>query len=162
MKTHAAAAVIALLVAGAACREQEPPPPPNPDVEAASALVNQLFDAMAANDSASAAAVFHPAARIIQAVDDRIMFRSTHGLVQMIASTEERHEEIVWDLDINVDGNLGQAWAKYAFYRNGAFSHCGSNALSLFKGRNGWQITQLADTRRTEDCWYPPGREPTG
>ena len=154
-------AFVALLVACAGCQDREPPPPPNPEIEAVSAVVHQLSDAMAANDSVSAAAAFHSAARIARVGDGRVTFRSTSSLLQMIASTEERHEEPMWDLVVNVDGNLAQAWAKYAFYRDGVFSHCGSDAFSFAKGRNGWQITQLTDTRRTEDCWHPPGREQT-
>ena len=169
MKTTARAAslvrriaVVALLAAGAGCQDGGPAPPSNPDTEAVSAVVQQLSDAMAANDSASAAVAFHSAARIAQVGDGRIAWRSTGGLLQTIASTDERHEEPMWDLVVNADGKLAQAWAKYAFYRDGAFSHCGTDAFSLFKGPNGWQITQLSYTRRTEECWYPPGREPTG
>lgn len=155
-------AVVALLAAGAGCQDGEPPPPSNADTEAVSAVVQQLSDAMAANDSVSAAATFHSAARIALVGDGRITWRSTGGLLQMIASTDESQEEPMWDLVVNVDGNLAQAWAKYAFYRDGVLSHCGTDAFSLFKGPNGWQITQLSYTRRTEECWYPPGREPTG
>ena len=169
MKTTARAAsparriaVVALLVAGGACQDGEPPPPSNPDIEAVSAVVQQLSDAMAANDSVSAAAAFHSAARIALVGDGKITWRSTGGLLQMIASTDERHEEPMWDLVVNADGNLAQAWVRYAFYRDGVFSHCGTDAFSLFKSGNGWQITQLSYTRRTEECWYPPGREPTG
>ena len=99
--------------------------------------MQQLFDAMAANDSASAAAVFHPAARITRASDQRMTFRSAHGLTQMIASTDEQHEELIWDLVVNVDGTLAQAWAKYAFYRDGAFLALRFERLLALQGPKG-------------------------
>ena len=86
MKTTARAAsparwiaVVALLAAGAACQDGGPPPSSSPDIEAVSAVVQQLSDAMAANDSVSAAATFHSAARIALVGDGKITWRSTGG-----------------------------------------------------------------------------------
>lgn len=154
-------ATTALLLA-AACQDAEPPPP-DPEEEAVMAVLQQLFDAMRTGDSTLAAATFHPAARVGRAGDTGISFRSTQGLLEMIAgSGDEVYDEPIWDSVVNIDGRLAQVWTKYAFYIGDTFSHCGTDAFELYMGRNGWTITQLVDTRRTEDCWYPPGREPEG
>ena len=162
--TSARASVVltACLLLATAC-EQAEPPAPNPEEEAVVAIVQQLFAAMRTNDSTMAATTFHPAARVGHAGENGISFRSPQGLIQMIAGPkDELYEEPIWDWVVNIDGRLAQMWTKYAFYTGDTFSHCGTDAFELYKGRNGWKITQLVDTRRTEDCWYPPGREPKG
>ncbi len=164
MKTSAPATLAATtaLFLATGCQDAEPPAP-DPEEEAVVAVVQQLFEAMRTNDSTMAANTFHPAARVGRAGDNGISFGHPQGLIGMIAAPkEEVYDEPIWDWVVNVDGRLAQMWTKYAFYMGDTFSHCGSDAFELYKGRNGWQITQLVDTRRTEDCWYPPGREPEG
>ena len=159
---RASAVLTAGLLLATAC-EQPEPPAPDPEEEAVVAVVQQLFEAMRTNDSAMAVATFHPAARVGHAGENSISFGSPQRLVEMISSPgDEVHEEPIWDWVVNVDGRLAQMWTRYAFYIGDTFSHCGTDAFELYKGRNGWKITQLVDTRRTEDCWYPPGREPEG
>ena len=164
MKISAIATLVATtaILLAAACQEAEPPPP-DPELEAVVAVVQQLFEAMRTNDSIMAASTFHPAARVGHAGESGISFRSPQGLVGMIANPQDDvYEEPIWDWVVSVDGRLAQMWTKYAFYTGDTFSRCGTDAFELYKGRNGWKITQLVDTRRTEDCWYPPGREPEG
>jgi len=61
-------------------------------------------------------------------------------------------EERLHQFQISVDGAMAQAWVDYSFWLDGTFSHCGVDAFALFKSDQGWQITYLADTRRTADC----------
>jgi hypothetical protein len=49
-----------------------------------------------------------------------------------------------------VDGPLATAWMDYTFHVGERFSHCGVNAFQLFRSDDGWQIIQIADTRRSE------------
>ena len=86
---------------------------------------------------------------------------SAEGWLKSIARPrEEMMDEQIWDLEIEVDGRLATAWMKYAFFLGREFSHCGVNAMMLFKDADGWKIFALADTSRRdrEDCWMPPGR----
>jgi hypothetical protein len=50
---------------------------------------------------------------------------------------------------------LAQAWCDYAFYVDKSYSHCGVDAFQLFKGKDGWKIFHLADTRRKTGCTIP-------
>lgn len=139
----------------------EAAPGAHPDEAAVVAVVEQLFEAMRTGDAEMAAAVFHPDARLGRAGDDGISFSPVDGFVQMIGNPrDEVYDEPIWDWVVNVDGRLAQMWTKYAFYRDDTFSHCGTDAFELYKSDAGWQVTQLVDTSRREDCWYPPGREP--
>lgn len=135
---------------------------PAAEEDAVVAVVQRLFDAMNANDGEMAASVFHPEARLGRANDDGISFSSADGIVSAIGRDKDQvWEEPIWDWAVHVDGRLAQMWTKYAFYLDGEFSHCGTDAFELYKTPDaGWQVTQLVDTSRTEDCWYPPGREP--
>lgn len=138
-----------------------PEPQPHPEEAAVVAVVEQLFEAMRTNDGEMAAAVFHPEARLGRATDEGISFGPVDGFVQTIGRPKEQvWDEPIWDWTVHVDGRLAQMWTKYAFYLDDSFSHCGSDAFELYKSDAGWQVTQLVDTNRQEDCWYPPGREP--
>lgn len=163
----AAGATVLAVVACTACirkvdmPEAEKEPPLTEDEAAVVATVESLFEAMRTNDGELAASVFHPDARLGRATGEGIGFGPVEGFVEAVGRPkEEVWDEPIWDWVVNVDGRLAQMWTKYAFYRGDVFSHCGSDAFELYRTDSGWQITQLVDTYRAEDCWHPPGREP--
>ena len=138
-------------------------PAPHPEEAAVVAAVEQLFEAMRTGDSDMAAAVFHPDARLGRAGEDGISFNPATGFIEAIGRPREQvWDEPVWDWTVQIDGRLAQMWTRYAFYLDDAFSHCGWEGFQLYKADSGWQITQLIDTRHTENCFHPPGREPAG
>lgn len=158
-------AIVAVLIAGACTPESEAPEPadeaPHPEEAAVVAAVEQLFEAMRTGDSEMARAVMHPEARLGRADDDGIGFSSADGFIEMIGRPREVvYDEPIWDWTVEIDGRLAHMWTKYAFYLGEEFSHCGEESFQLYKSDTGWQITQLIDTMRREDCHYPPGREP--
>lgn len=61
-------------------------------------------------------------------------------------------EEKLLDFNIQVDGNMANAWTPYQFWYNGNFSHCGVNSFQLIKEDDVWKIIYLVDTRRREGC----------
>lgn len=76
-------------------------------------------------------------------------------LVAMGTPRKDVYSEPIWDVKIDIDGNMAQVWAKYAFYLNKDFHHCGVDAFQLFKDADGWKIFQLSDTRQTDGCNVP-------
>ncbi|NNF27462.1 MAG: hypothetical protein HKN73_09600 [Gemmatimonadetes bacterium] len=124
------------------------------------AAVERLFEAMRTNDGDLAASVFHPEARLGRATEDGIGFSGVDGFVERIGQPKDQvWDEPIWDWEVQVEGRLGQMWTKYAFYLGETFSHCGIDAIQLYRSDDaGWQITQLVDTSRQDDCWFPPGR----
>ena len=131
------------------------------DEEAVVAAVESLFEAMRTSDSTLARSAFHPTARLGRATEEGIAFNGVDGFIGAIGREKaEVWDEPIWDWTVSVDGRLAQMWTKYAFYLGDTFSHCGVDALELYKSATGWQITQLVDTSREEDCWLPPGRAP--
>lgn len=57
----------------------------------------------------------------------------------------------------SVEGWISSIWAPYTFYLDGSVRHCGINSIELLHDADGWKVTQLSDTRRTENCPDPLG-----
>ena len=64
--------------------------------------------------------------------------------------------EEFWNFKVQQDGGFATAWCDYAFYLDNTFSHCGVDAFHLYKGKDGWKVFHLADTRRKDGCDIPP------
>jgi hypothetical protein len=127
------------------------------------AVVEAMFDAMRAGDSAAMRAVLHPSATgasvsVMEGVPALTREASLDGFVQAVgAPHEEVWDERIWDAEVRIDGNLATGWMQYAFYLGDQFSHCGVDAFQLFKDEDGWKVFHIADTRRREGCETPEG-----
>ncbi|MEC3908767.1 nuclear transport factor 2 family protein [Tamlana sp. 2201CG12-4] len=75
-------------------------------------------------------------------------------LIHAIAQRPDKQkwDERLLDYNIQVDGNMANAWTPYEFWLNDEFSHCGVNSFQLFKEGEQWRIIYLIDTRRRKDC----------
>ncbi|HEU4588215.1 MAG TPA: nuclear transport factor 2 family protein [Gemmatimonadales bacterium] len=127
------------------------------DGKAAVAVVNRLFDAMRAGDSAGVRATFHPKAQFATAAvkdgQPLVQFESIDPFLRAVGTP---HPE-VWDerlsnVVVHVDGPLAVVWADYAFYLGDKFSHCGVDAFQLARTGDTWQIVSIIDTRRKQGC----------
>lgn len=126
-------------------------------------VVERLFDAMRAGDSAMARSVFHAEARLIGTTardgSPEVRLMPMDRFIQAIGSPHEAvWDEQLWDAEVRVDGALATVWTKYAFYLGERFSHCGVDSFQLVHLADGWKIVSLADTRRTEGCDDRPRR----
>jgi cyanophycinase len=136
--------------------EGTPLPPSAADERAVTAVVQRLFDAMRAADSAAVRRLFHADARLfiptMREGRPVVTVRGVHEFVTSIASSTLRLDERFRDAEIRVDGNLATVWTPYEFYRGEEFSHCGIDAFQLARVAEGWTITQISYTTRTEGC----------
>jgi hypothetical protein len=125
--------------------------------------INGLFKGMNLGDSAMVHASFVASptmATIYKNKDGAVSLRQETDLKGFLNAVGSPHGETwaepIWDVKIQMDGGFAQVWAKYAFYLNKTFSHCGVDAFQLFKGTDGkWKIFHLADTRWKEGCNVP-------
>lgn len=123
--------------------------------------INNLFDGMNKGDSALIHSAFMDDATFASIGVDKQgnpRFRRAQlqpFLVAMATPREQVYSEPIWDVKIEIDGNMAQVWARYAFYIDKDMHHCGVDAFQLFKGAAGWKIFQLADTRQEVDCKIP-------
>ena len=123
--------------------------------------VQQVFDGMRAADPAMVAAVFAENARFaVVRSRDGLSEISTASVAEWIGAIGESGgswDEQVYEVDIQIDENISSAWVPYTFYLEGVISHCGVNSIELLLNGDHWEITQLSDTRRSEDCPDPLG-----
>lgn len=119
------------------------------------AVIDKLFTAMQSGDSAKAATLFHPSARLQSTFTDRsgkTVLRSdeVRGFLDQIGGKPAgtTYEEKLLSAEVRIDENMATVWAPYEFYLNGQLSHCGVNAFQLIRLENSWSIIQITDTRR--------------
>ena len=137
-------------------------PQPAPDAHGPLAAVQRMFEGMRTADSAMVRSVFTSGARFAM-IDTRstpaaIRFDSVGGWIAAIATSNRRWDEQIYDVQVRVDGNIAQVWAPYTFYLDKQLRHCGVNAIDLLRDGEGWKVTQVADTRRRENCPDPLAR----
>lgn len=125
-------------------------------------VIHRLFRGMEKGDSAMVRAAFAEEVTLASVFRDKNMnpaLRRESSLDDFLKAVGTPHQqtwyEETWGLTIQVDDDLAQAWCNYAFYLGNTFSHCGADAFQLHKGKNGWKIFHLADTRRKEGCEVP-------
>lgn len=122
------------------------------------AIVDQLFTGMKTGDSSLVAKSFTADATLQSvsvAADGKVKADKDGigGFVKAVGTPhQERWDERVYDLKIQVDGPMATVWAPYKFYLGEKFSHCGVNAFTLIKTESGWKIAGITDTRRKEGC----------
>lgn len=125
--------------------------------------VNTLFKGMNLGDSAMVHSTFTSSPTIATVTKDKegvpvIVKGDLQKFLNAVGTPhEEKWAEPIWDVKIQMDGNMATVWAKYGFYVGKTFSHCGVDAFQLFKGAdNKWRIFHLSDTRWKEGCNVPP------
>lgn len=122
------------------------------------AVINQLFTAMKNSDSAAIVNCFLDRGLLQTIVRDKdgntgvkseLVTNFGHSIAGLPKNAADERIEFN---SIKIDGALASVWTPYKFYFNGKFSHCGVNSFQLVRGKNGWQIQYLIDTRRKEPC----------
>jgi len=126
----------------------------SPDEKDVIATVQKTFNGIAAHDSAMILSTMLPDAGIYF-VRDGAAPQSTAGteLAARIGSTkQELLERFTGIPAVLIRGTMAQVWGDYEFLRDGKFSHCGVDSVSLFKTADGWKIATIAYTVETTGC----------
>jgi hypothetical protein len=124
-------------------------------------VVRTLFDGMRDKDEALLRSVWHADARLHTARTDAegrpaVTSTAVESFVSSVLGSEAHLDEVTFDEEVRVDGNLATAWTPYNLFVNGEFSHCGVDAFLMVRTSEGWKILQLVDTRTRTGC--DPGR----
>lgn len=136
------------------------------EARAVVAAVQEFFDAMAAADVARSRAIMAEGARFysVRETDGRrttSSFTAEEHLARL--PTAGRLLERMWDAEVRVEGAVASVVAPYDFYRDGAFSHCGTDAFTLLRGADGrWVLTGATYTVVTDGCPPSPLGPPGG
>jgi hypothetical protein len=121
------------------------------------AVIQRLFDAMRARDTAGIRALFEPGARL-QSVSTRqgVLAVSEDSLGMFLRAVGTPNPQVFDERIANervlIDGAYAVAWVDYTFYLGDQKSHCGIDAFQLVRRPAGWRIFGLTDTRRRENC----------
>jgi len=120
--------------------------------------VDKLFDGMRSGDSSMVRSVFTKqatltSASIIEKDSVLINVSKADDFVTAVGKPHpQKWDERISNVKISIDGPMAIVWAPYKFYRGETFSHCGVNVFTMIKGKNGWKINAITDTRRKIDC----------
>ena len=120
------------------------------DKKAALAVVNKLFDEMAAANAAGIIATGIPENQLVAVQKTR------EGKTRISAIGNEAFskfftkpgaiKEVMYDPKIDVDGDWAMVWGRYVFFEEGKVSHCGINQFNLVRTEAGWKIANGAST----------------
>jgi hypothetical protein len=134
----------------------------NSEEQQVKAVVYQLFKGFTFGDSAMVHSTFAHDVTMATAFRDKTgnpVLRRETSIAGMLKAIGTPHKEVwyeeIWNVKVQIDGDFAQVWCDYAFYTDKKFSHCGIDAFHLHKGKDGWKIFHLADTRRTDNCVIP-------
>jgi hypothetical protein len=155
------AVLLALTVFLAACAPAIAPAPgaATGEEEAVLDAVQRLFDIMATNDTTAARRLLMPDGRFF-AVEPRpdgdgtVRMMSHEAFIVALGEARERWLERMWEPEVRVHGPVAMVWTPYDFYRDGAFSHCGVDAVTLVRQEGEWRISGITYTVEREGC--PP------
>lgn len=126
------------------------------------AVVQQLFTGMYKGDSTLVRNAFAKevtSATVLRDKDGKPVLRRESSIDEFVKAVGKPYPEPlteeIWNIQVQIDGDLAQVWCDYAFYIGHRFSHCGVDAFNLHKTTEGWKIFHIADTRRKEECNIP-------
>jgi hypothetical protein len=147
------AAVLAVALSSTALSAQVP--------SGARAAVDRLFEGMRSADPDMVREVLAPDVRFAMVQGDEspatVGVQTVAGWLDGIGRSQGRWDERIYDVEVRTDADMASVWAPYTFYLDGEISHCGINSIELLRDGEGWKITQISDTRRTEGCPDPLG-----
>ena len=129
-----------------------------PSAEAAPvvATVQRLFDAMAQRDTVAARGLLLPGTRFVALPSDatpaRPRVQSDSAFLAALATGPGRLLERMWAPAVQVQGAIATVWTPYDFHRDGQWSHCGIDTVTLLRTDAGWQIAGLAYTIQRQGC----------
>jgi hypothetical protein len=148
MRTFIASLALALIAGGLPLAAQQ-------EKSAVLTVVKKVFDGMRTRDTTLMRAQFAPGAQLV-GVDAKSgtpalkTMDPSSWLGAVAKATGPAWDERIFDPVVEQDDNIAHVWAYYEFWRGPTLSHCGYDSFFLVKLGDGWKVTQVADTRRTE------------
>lgn len=126
------------------------------DKAVALAVVNKLFDEMAAANAAGILATGTPenqlvAVRKLKDGKTRVDLIGGEAFTKFFTKPGAI-KEIMYAPNVEVSGDWAMVWGRYVFYVGDKLSHCGINQFNLVRTADGWKIANGASTIDPGDC----------
>ena len=81
-----------------------------------------------------------------------IKFTQYKTLIDSLPKTKGKYKEIITDPEFLIHRNIAVVWARYKFYIDGKFSHCGVDSFSLIRDKGKWKIASIIYTVEKKGC----------
>ena len=81
-----------------------------------------------------------------------IKFTQYKTLIDSLPKTKGKYKEVITDPEVLIHLNIAVVWAKYKFYIDGKFSHCGVDSFSLIRDKGKWKIASIIYTVEKTGC----------
>lgn len=124
------------------------------------AVIDKFFAAMKTRDTATMRTTMTEDGILYgyrETPDGLSISRPTHKTyLENLASGTGVPVERYWDPTVMIHERLATVWTPYDFHNDGVFSHCGLNNFSLLKTDDGWVITGVVFSIKTEGCDESP------
>ena len=125
------------------------------------AVVDRLFAAMRAKDSAEMRRLFEPGARLVgmrtrPSGETALQAQSWERFAAFNASDGREWIERRFGAEVRVRGTMATVWTEFDFHFGSTPSHCGVDAFQLIKTTGGWRIVSVVDTYETTGCPVRP------
>lgn len=126
------------------------------DAKDALAVVNKLFDEMAAANAAGILATGTAenqlvAVRKLKDGKSRIDVINGEAFTKFFTKPGAI-KEIMYAPKVEVSGDWAMVWGRYVFYVGEKLSHCGINQFNMVRTDAGWKIANGASTIDPNDC----------
>jgi hypothetical protein len=127
------------------------------DSRDALAVVNKLFEMMAAHKPADIVALHTAEAQLVAIMKNK----EGKTVIRTIKAEDfsknfaEKKAEILEDMyapRVEVSGDFAQVWGRYVFFVNSKVYHCGVNAFHLVRTDAGWRIAGASSTMEPQGC----------
>lgn len=158
----AASSLAGCATAPVASRTPAAAPSATPHAEHAAVVqaVQRLFDGMAAADTVALRAALHPQAQlVVVGAGGQVEAMPSAPWIRSFATMRARIVERMWDPKVEVRGDLATLWAPYDLTVDGAFSHCGIDAVQLARTAEGWKPFIVSFTMEATGCPPAPPRD---
>lgn len=126
------------------------------DKSAALAVVDKLFDEMAAANAAGILAAGTPenqlvAVRKMKDGKSRVDVLGGEAFAKFFTKPGAIRE-VMYAANVEVSGDWAMVWGRYVFFVGDKISHCGINQFNLVRTDAGWKIANGASTIDPGDC----------
>ena len=82
----------------------------------------------------------------------KVRFTDYKTLIENLPKIRGKYREVISDPKILIHKNIAVLWAKYNFFIDGKFSHCGVDSFSLIKIEGKWKIASIIYTVEKKGC----------
>lgn len=121
----------------------------------------RLLAAISARDTAAARPLLVPGALFVAIADPAgatagASLTTDADFYRTLPQGPERYLERMWSPTVILHGSLAEVHTPYDFYRDGVFSHCGTDVFTMVRQRGTWMIAALSYTRQRTGCAPSP------